>query len=613
MEKTVLLMFLGGVPNSPNIISHWLNMNTRFDNKDNVYVVVHPVSLPYEINAGFSSIFKPENIYVVNESHHVPTMWGTLSLVDAELLMMQYGHRMRKNALGKVDDSMYYYDKYILLSNTCCPLYTLDVIYSDVLSDEKSIIGAFPYTKPSSQSQWMVLDKQHTRLFFTSSTDTYEKTEVKELCQTTNVPKFLYRLNVKSHDSRYSYFYNEKQICKPADELFFIEYMINVWDYTADDITEHLRILTNEQVIRHIKSVPIAIYAALKDITDSNKEQITHLDPIFLGDVPMHIQKGYLDTQILAHNDTTFVYSTSVLGSSISTEYNPSNVLRDFNAFELNVNEFINMDGSPHEILAYVSNKVTDCDELRARLNISVSSDVFSIRERPILTTINHPIEYSSYTLRTIMNTFILLYKISCLFNNSVLYYGWNTSYVNAIRVIMMVYLTIISKEFGICGIFNDLVELNSNIIKQNAFKELMGKMSSDDPDEANDTFLTILNTKYLEMSKMSSIKHVLNKKFGTCITHDALLSAICNQSYFIRKCYDSSRIETFSDVLKTIPMITLLPEPRDQHTLELVTPQRININGMHFNYTCGRKRINTKKNRKRRLRKIKSRTLKKH
>ncbi len=588
MEKSVLLMFLGGVPNSPNIIRHWVNMNTRFDNKDNVYVVVHPISLPYVINEEFSSIFKKENVYVVDESHHVATMWGTLSLVDAELLMMQYGHKMRGDKL--------YYDKYILLSNTCCPLYTMDVIYSDVLSDDKSIIGAFPYPNPKNQSQWMVLDKQHARIFFTvSSTDTYEKDSLVASCQTIKDEKKLNRLRINMpvnptlYNLEYAKFYNEKKICQPADELFFIEYMMD--HFRMDDITDHLRTLKPAQVVRNIKSVPLDVYYALKRITDLNKEEITHLEPIILGNVPYHIQKSYMDTRIFTSNDTLFVFSTSVLGCTFSTEYNPSNVLRDFSAFDdFNVNDFIHMNASPRELLSYVSTKITDCDTLRTRLDIKENSDVFSIvPRRPILTTISHPIEYSTYTLRSIMNTFILLYKISCLFHNTFLYGGWNNTYVNAMRVIMIVYLTIISKEFGMCDQFKKRVVLNYKIILQNRFTELMDTM---------DEFLTLLHKKYLDMP-VDTLERLLNKKYGTLITNDSLLSAICNQSYFIRKCYDSSHIETFSDVLKTLPMITSLPEPRDEFTLSLVTPQRVRLMPMHFSYACPRERKSLKKKKK--------------
>ena len=59
MEKPhVLLMFLGGSPNSTNIVNHWITMNRRFINKDRVFVVVHPKTVTDKISADFKNIFK---------------------------------------------------------------------------------------------------------------------------------------------------------------------------------------------------------------------------------------------------------------------------------------------------------------------------------------------------------------------------------------------------------------------------------------------------------------------------------------------------------------------------------------------------------------------------
>ena len=156
-------------------------------------------------------------------------------------------------------------------------------------------------------------------------------------------------------------------------------------------------------------------------------------------------------------------------------------------------------------------------------------------------------------------------------------------------RVIMIVYLTIISKEFGMCDQFKKRVVLSLKMILQNRFMKLMDTM---------DEFLTLLHKKYVDMPA-DTLERLLHKKYGTIMTNDTLLSAICNQSYFIRKCYDSSHIETFSDVLKTLPMITSLPEPRDESTLSLVTPERAEVLSMHFSYACPRSRESRKKNKR--------------
>lgn len=145
----VLLMFLGGSPNSTNIVNHWITMNRRFINKNNVFVVVHPKNVDDNISVDFKAIFKAENVFKVDEAHHVDTAWATLSIVDALLLMMQYAHSHHSNKL---------FDKYILLSSTCCPLYRLDVIYDEICKDNKSIMGHHLSDRVLGEF-WMILDK----------------------------------------------------------------------------------------------------------------------------------------------------------------------------------------------------------------------------------------------------------------------------------------------------------------------------------------------------------------------------------------------------------------------------------------------------------------------
>jgi len=43
----------------------------------------------------------------------------------------------------------------------------------------------------------------------------------------------------------------------------------------------------------------------------------------------------------------------------------------------------------------------------------------------------------------------------------------------------------------------------------------------------------------------------ILDKKYGNPITPNIILSALTTGSLFIRKCYNSSLIETYSDILK--------------------------------------------------------------
>ncbi len=178
-------MFLGGLPSIEENIKHYTKLNDIFTNKLNFYIVVHPLVLESEINIktsnlNFLSIFEQSNVFIVDDKHHIPTSWSSQSLVDATLLMIQYAHKQNGSHL---------FDKYILLSSTCVPIFTFDEIYKEIVVDDKSWINFMlkdydekkisePYNKYDVKingSQWMILDKKHISMFFVSDrySDTY--------------------------------------------------------------------------------------------------------------------------------------------------------------------------------------------------------------------------------------------------------------------------------------------------------------------------------------------------------------------------------------------------------------------------------------------------------
>jgi hypothetical protein len=184
-NKKILLMFLGGFPSIEENINHYIQLNEIFEQKNNFHVVLHPLVLDSKINiinsnSIFLSIFNESNIYVVDENHHIPTAWASQSLVDATLLMIQYAHLNNANNL---------FDKYILLSPTCVPIFTFNEIYNKIILDDKSWINFIiknydeakiknPYNKYDIKingSQWMILDKKHIKMFFINErySDTY--------------------------------------------------------------------------------------------------------------------------------------------------------------------------------------------------------------------------------------------------------------------------------------------------------------------------------------------------------------------------------------------------------------------------------------------------------
>jgi hypothetical protein len=194
------------------------------------------MSLPYEVNEEFKKIFNPNNIFIVDEDHHLLTAWGTKSLSDATLMMMQYAH---------IQNSGNLFDKYILLSSNCCPLYTFDKIYDYLTLNNKSFINfsSGHHRNPSdvrldnnrpvirTGSQWIILDKQHIIIYFpTSNVDMYckeKKTyckEIKKDIETIEINQ-KYKLNkdnkILFYLRKYIQFFKNRGNCNNTDEIFF--------------------------------------------------------------------------------------------------------------------------------------------------------------------------------------------------------------------------------------------------------------------------------------------------------------------------------------------------------------------------------------------------------
>ena len=108
-KKHILFMFLGGLPSEEHILEHYKLFFSKSKDTRSLRIVVHPMNLDtYELNKSFHT-----HIAVVDKDHWIKTQWGTRSLTDATLLMMQFAFLH----FGDI------FKKYILLSSTCAPLY----------------------------------------------------------------------------------------------------------------------------------------------------------------------------------------------------------------------------------------------------------------------------------------------------------------------------------------------------------------------------------------------------------------------------------------------------------------------------------------------------------
>jgi hypothetical protein len=546
-KPDVLLMFLGGSPNSTNIVNHWVTMNRTFDNKDNVFVVVHPKNVDDNISVDFKAIFKAENVFKVDEAHHVETAWATLSLVDALLLMMQYAHSQHSNKL---------FDKYILLSSTCCPLYRLDIIYDEICKDNKSIMGHHLVDRIQGEF-WMILDKRHAEFFFDKETpqSTYQKEATSYECEQIAGRKTKHpyiKIIVDTLDSKIKTKFKSMKDnpCIVHDEYFIIECLYEMIKHTMQDF-RFITVLDFKNNLKKIKKIDE--FKEIQAIKIQNAKKYFYLPEIFdvkgiqyipLGEIPLG--KLYIYPKLETFNrasGTNLMFIPSTYHHMFySIEYNPTNVLRDFSFYDLKVSEFLSAKEKLSELQTTIS---TNMKVFKERQEKGEESVIYGLGKKYILAITTHPIEYDRFTLRSIINTFILLLELSEILLND--------KYCDKIgkyQYIFYVYLCILINKFKLLKKFESLKTIKKKCIDFIPIARLI----------KNSTFVSDLQT---EIEKLEE-KDIDEKKYGTFITGDILVEAICHGSFFIRKCFDTSLIETYSDVLSKLKYINDYKEDKE-------------------------------------------------
>lgn len=199
--KKICFMLLGNPPNNDtDVQNHWLKFIETVDNNTCVFIN-HPMDRmdkeevdDYKRKNNYLLAFEKklgnDNIYILNkdDNTHIKTMWANISIVYAEIMMIQ--ESIMKFGLC---------ERYILISNSCCPLYNYNTIYETIMSEDKSWISImspepfankelvemyqmnkkdyldktsniFNYYAGLKISQWMILTKKHVRYMFSNST-----------------------------------------------------------------------------------------------------------------------------------------------------------------------------------------------------------------------------------------------------------------------------------------------------------------------------------------------------------------------------------------------------------------------------------------------------------
>ena len=197
----ILFMFLGGLPLKNQ---HWKRFMETSNEK--LICVVHPMVLEGYADKIKGTFWEPllrdERLLIVDTDHHLKTSWGTKSLTDAQLMMMQYAILSKKRI----------FRKYVLISENDAPLYNFNVIYKELNSDKKSWFsffakglirhnwkkiykhegGVFDFDEIDVASQWNAIDDSHLEFYFDpikllENKKTYEKIDKEFTCNNNSI------------------------------------------------------------------------------------------------------------------------------------------------------------------------------------------------------------------------------------------------------------------------------------------------------------------------------------------------------------------------------------------------------------------------------------------
>ena len=294
----------------------------------------------------------------------------------------------------------------------------------------------------------------------------------------------------------------------------------------------------------------------MNQVDDVNKQTVTHMLPLIAG-LPLdmkiitsppseEVQPSYQIKTLTAYQ---FIYP--IYTNIYHTDYSPMDVLRGFSiipSIGRNMVEFLNERKRPIELrddiislippssstMSSVSVEQKACASLSKEI---VHPDVYAAYPYLLLPVTSHPVEYSTFTLRQILNAFLILIHLVCLFT-----YSRKPNNITALSIIG-IYAMILIKEFKVEELYK-VIKKNKNSSYE-IIKKLINHQIVEKLDAAYDT---------------AEQSGVLDKIYGTIITPSILEDALCGQSYFIRKCYETSYIHTYTPILKTLEIITSYP-----------------------------------------------------
>ena len=492
-------MFLGGLPNTESELKHWGKFLETADYS--LHIVVHQMNFKIKkIPKEFEKWNNDGNLFFVDEYHHIKTEWGTKSLSDATLLMMQYASLYKKTI----------YKKYVLLSNTCCPLYNYEKIYNKYVENNKSWFMNFNYNKIKA-SQWFSLDKKILNLFLDiDMLKIYEKTygiiydkEYKEKknykCYTNKNINKIKSVNKNSFYQEQLDRFDSKSInvmkspCCFTDEYYFYSVIM---ESNKKEIIDKMPCLSQKEEyefnfdkikidLKEIFMINKDIYFFKKFISKVNNN-IKYIKPVRTSDYKVSIPHKILQ------NNYRLISSTFTDWTKFSLD--PYNILRNID---------IIIDHKKKDITQILKENTLTVLSYITNTNNFIKKNNIGFKYR------QHPLEYSIWDLCEMVNAYniIKLYIINKLnIKQNIL---WDLKYI------LKIYIEEFKKEDVKKFIYEKSIAFNDENISIFLIK-----------DES---------TKIL---------------YGTYITNDILNTALSHGTLFIRKCKNNSQIDKYSDQL---------------------------------------------------------------
>jgi hypothetical protein len=256
-----------------------------------------------------------------------------------------------------------------------------------------------------------------------------------------------------------------------------------------------------------------------------NKYTKTSADKIHITDITIPLTQyetnnilvdSVVSTTITVEDDCIFQLSTFT--DWFQGSLNPFNVLRDFTQFnDLSIDQYLSI---THNISSY-----DYLNTLIKKSNLNINQIIKS--------PISHPVEYSEWAFNNILNAFYLLNWL--YLNNNFNFTEETIATDNTIHFMVTtydVYKKIVLKYI----IFQDKTKYDELLTCQFLTQEQL------------ETIILIFN----ELDKASQTK-LKELKFGTIITDNTLISAFVCGSLFLRKSLNGSKIDTYSNYLKTL------------------------------------------------------------